>query len=341
MEDGVNFIPCETGKINLYKEAGVDVEKSDIVTIKIKSICDEIKEQVDLPYSVNVDKGICHINGSDYAFSADGVGTKILLAKEFGMLHSVGIDLVAMNVNDLLVQFARPILFSDYIAVGKIIESEIEQIILGIKCGCVKSGCVLIGGELAEMPDMYDNKVDLAGFAFGMVTDNVQNIRGGSISDGDLVIGLPSSGFHSNGFSLIREVIRKSSMIRKENLVPEFLVPTEIYVDDVFNLFSISENNFIKELMHITGGGINGRIKKVIGDSRYSLTVDVEKLGDISIFNCIMEYGNIDFGTMINTFNMGIGFIAIVDKKISKFINDTKWEVIGEVSKGNGEVIFV
>jgi phosphoribosylformylglycinamidine cyclo-ligase len=304
-----------------YKKAGVDVVKSE-------NLIEGLKEKIHStfnPFVLNSIGGFASLTEIPQGYqnpvlatSTDGVGTKLKIAFQSGKHDTVGIDLVAMCANDILTVGAQPFFFLDYYACGIVQEAVYKNVLSGICEGCVQAGCALIGGETAEMPSFYnDNEYDLAGFVVGFV-EKEKIIDGSKIIDGDVVIALPSSGLHSNGFSLARKVFFDvhnflvTDYIKGINgmLYEELLKPTKIYVKAVQNIL---ESFNINGMAHITGGGLPGNIKRIVPDG---LTARI-KLSDAEIphiFKLLMELGDISFEEMCSTFNMGIGYIIIADK---------------------------
>ena len=249
----------------------------------------------------------------------DGVGTKLMLAFLCDKHDTIGIDAVAMCVNDVLVQGAMPIFFLDYLAVGKNHPKKIEQLVKGVADGCVLSECALIGGETAEMPDMYDeNHYDIAGFCVGAV-EKAKFLDGSKISEGNVLIGLPSSGCHSNGYSLVRKVLLKDAKLDVNKYYEEFgktlgeelLTPTKIYVKTIKHLLNTNTN--ILGMCHITGGGFFENVPRMLKEGQ-GVEIDIKSFPRPKIFDFIMNTGNIDEAEMYNVFNMGIGFMLAVDK---------------------------
>lgn len=247
----------------------------------------------------------------------DGVGTKLRIAIEAGIHDTVGIDLVAMCVNDLVVQGAEPLFFLDYLATGKLDVAEATKVISGIAEGCRQAGAALIGGETAEMPGMYANKdYDLAGFAVGAVErDGI--LPTGNIRAGDTILGLASSGVHSNGFSLVRKIVEKSGLdwsapapfASNTSLGEALLKPTRIYVKPI--LKAIRETNAIKALAHITGGGFTENIPRVIPEE-FGVSINLDAIQSPAVFGWLKENGNIAESEMLRTFNCGIGMVLVV-----------------------------
>ena len=270
----------------------------------------------------------------------DGVGTKIEIANTLNKYDTIGIDLVAMSVNDLIVQGARPILFLDYISINKIDLKKLKSIIKGIIKGCKISNCDLVGGETAEMPGTYEkNKFDIAGFAVGVV-DEKKILHKDNIKKNDLVLAIPSSGVHSNGYSLVRYILKKKkiNLVNNKFLKKELLKPTKIYVKEVLNLIN---NNLINGCANITGGGLADNIKRVIPEGMVA-NIDLNKLKTKKIFKWLKQ-NNIDDREMLKTFNCGVGFCLIIKpvnlKKIQKFFTkEYQPYIIGEITSGKNKV---
>ena len=270
----------------------------------------------------------------------DGVGTKIEIANQLNKFDTIGIDLVAMSVNDLIVQGARPLLFLDYISINEINLKKLRSILKGIIRGCKISECELVGGETAEMPGTYTKgKFDIAGFAVGIVEEN-KILKKEKIKKNDLILAIPSSGVHSNGYSLIRYILSKNKINLKRNkfLKEELLKPTKIYVKEVLNLI---KHNLINGCANITGGGIADNIKRVIPENLVA-NIDLNRVKTKSIFNWLKK-NKIDDKEMLKTFNCGVGFCLIVNKKnfskIIKFFNkDYKPYIIGKITAGKNKV---
>jgi len=278
----------------------------------------------------------------------DGVGTKLKIAFMMDKHDTVGIDCVAMCVNDIICSGAEPLFFLDYIACGRLLPEKAALIVEGVARGCREAGCSLIGGETAEMPGFYpDGEYDIAGFAVGVV-DRDRIIDGSSIRPGDIVIGLPSSGLHSNGFSMVRKIFFGMAKISTGDYIPELgctlgeelLKPTRIYAGTVLELI---ENFEIKGIAHITGGGFFENLPRVLPKGR-DIIVRRGSWEVPPVFHLIQKTGDVDEREMFSTFNMGIGLVLITspyegDKLVS--LLKTKGEkacIIGEVVDGNGEV---
>lgn len=246
----------------------------------------------------------------------DGVGTKLMVAKEVGIHDTVGIDLVAMCINDIICQGAQPLFFLDYIATGKLMPEKMASIVEGVANGCKQAGASLIGGETAEMPGMYgEEDYDLAGFAVGLV-DKKAMITGQDIKAGDVAIALPSSGVHSNGFSLVRAILAKNN-IHFADQFPDsdktvgqvLLTPTKIYAKDVLTLIDAVE---VKGLAHITGGGLFENVPRILPEG-LGLAVERVQIPSLAIFNYLQALGQVSEEEMFGTFNMGIGMVIFLD----------------------------
>ncbi len=278
-------------------------------------------------------------NEASVVASTDGVGTKLKLAFILNKHDTIGIDLVAMCVNDIIVCGARPLLFLDYYAVGKLELEKSKQIMKGILEGCQSAESVLLGGETAEMPGFYkDGEYDLAGFSVGII-ENVDIIDGSKIKAGDVLIGLKSTGFHSNGFSLIRKILEDKNLLKKYAL--KLLTPTKIYVKDIKELkAALQETNGILGLAHITGGGIEGNLIRILPKNIQAI-VYKKKWKVPSIMKEIQKLGKVPDKEMWKTFNMGIGMIAVVRKEDAKLALTTLKDaiIIGEIKKGKKSVI--
>lgn len=272
--------------------------------------------------------------------STDGVGTKLKVADAMDKHDTIGIDLVAMSVNDVVVTGAEPLIFLDYFATGKLNREKAVDIMKGIVEGCRQAGCALVGGETAEMPSVYKGEeYDLAGFCVGIV-EKTKIIDGKSVNAGDIVIGIGSSGPHSNGFSLIRKLFSRGEL--KGKFGRALLTPTIIYVKLILKLM---EKVKVKSIAHITGGGFYDNIPRVVPDA-LSILIYKELWEVPAIFRVIQKRAKISDREMYRTFNMGIGMVIVVSKRdvkkthgIIKKFKLKSW-AIGEIIKGNGEVII-
>jgi phosphoribosylformylglycinamidine cyclo-ligase len=316
-----------------YKDAGVDIDAGN-------SFVEAIKDDVKATFDENVLGGIGSFAGA-YALpsgykepvllsATDGVGTKLKLAIESKKLDSVGIDLVAMCVNDLICNFATPMFFLDYYATGKLIPEDAQKVVKGIAKGCLEAESALIGGETAEMPGMYSkDDFDLAGFAVG-IAEKSQIDRVSKIKSGQKLLALPSSGIHSNGYSLVRKLLfDKLGMsfddeFEGRSLIDTLLEPTKIYVKD----FKRNKENIVA-LAHITGGGIVENLPRVLPEG-IGAVVDKSKIKTLPIFDLMSKY--VDEDEMYRTFNMGVGMVWVVeDEKVDEVLNSVNAYVIGEL----------
>jgi len=325
--------------ITTYKDAGVDIKKADDVLNRIKHhICNTFN-----PFVLNTIGGFAAVTEIPKGYknpvmvsSTDGVGTKLKIAFNANKHDTIGIDLVAMSVNDILTMGAKPFFFLDYFATGHIEERVYEDVIMGICDGCTLADCALIGGETAEMPSFYrDGEYDLAGFAIGFV-DKDKIINGSTIKEGDAIIALASNGLHSNGYSLVRKVLFEVHSLKVHDkvkglevpLYEELLKPTRIYVKSVEQIL---EQYTVKGMAHITGGGLPGNISRIIPKGLgANLNVSSKKI--LPIFTLIQELGNITFDEMCSTFNMGIGFILVIEQ--------AEMDAITRLLQKSGETVF-
>ena len=271
--------------------------------------------------------------------STDGVGTKIEIANQLKKFNTIGIDLVAMCVNDLIVQGAKPYFFLDYISINKINLKKLKSIIEGVIKGCELANCKLVGGETAEMPGTYSSgKFDIAGFSVGLVEKH--KILKDRIKKNDLILGVPSNGIHSNGYSLVRDLIKKKKINIKKNkfLKKELLKPTKIYVKEVLSLL---DKNILNGCANITGGGLKDNIKRIIPNNLCA-EIDLSKVNTLKIFKWLKNSG-IKNNEMLKTFNCGVGFCLIINKKnlqkVKKcFSKQFQPYVIGKISKNSKKV---
>lgn len=346
-----------------YADSGVNIEAGDKFVGSIGSLLRRTHGQrvIDNPGGF---AGLLRLDYNEQLFKhnftdpvlvacADGVGTKVHLAIEMNKHDTVGIDLVAMNVNDLIVQGAEPLLFLDYVAVHSVDQEILHDLVRGISDGCKQAGCALIGGETAEMNDLYKpGDYDLAGFSVGVVelkraTDPMR------VEPGDIVLGLESSGVHSNGYSLVRNII-KHAKLKLNKVYPELdpeqtlgevlLTPTRIYADPIVKLLrSYKVKKVISGMAHITGGGLEGNLNRALHD-KVNASINMNTWERPSVFNFLQEQGGIDEAEMRKVFNLGIGYCLIVrptfadgvKRKLEK-MGETVHE-IGKITKGKGVV---
>ena len=303
---------------NTYNKSGVNMAAADKLVNYISKIASKTyKKDKQANSFKNIgsfgsvfDLGQLKMKNPIIVSSTDGVGTKLELASKFKKYNSIGQDLVAMCVNDIIVQGAKPIFFLDYIAVNKLKLNKVKKIINGIVAGCKLANCSLVGGETAEMPGTYGkNKFDLAGFAVGIV-EKKNLLTKKKIKTKNIILAVPSSGFHSNGFSLVRYILKKKNLFLSSKIKKELLKPTKIYVKE---LNKINKKKLITGCANITGGGLINNLVRVVPDN-LCLNINLSKIKIRPIFKWLKKY-NIKDSEMISTFNCGVGFCLITDKK--------------------------
>ena len=321
-------------KNTAYKDSGVDVEagysavrlmREHVARTRIPGVFGDIGGfggMFELPAGM---RNPVLVSGTD------GVGTKLKIAFALGRHNTVGIDCVAMCVNDVLCSGARPLFFLDYVAVGKNIPERVASIVSGVAEGCVQAGCALIGGETAEMPGFYPpDEYDIAGFCVGVV-ERDEILNPSNVKAGDVIIALPSSGVHSNGFSLVRKVF--ADRINDSALAEQLLTPTKIYVREVLPVISR-----VKSIAHITGGGFYENIPRALPEGLCA-KIDVDAIRTPEIFNLIMKAGNIGRDEMFHVFNMGVGMVLIADcDDVARSLKGAY--VIGEVVEGERGIVL-
>lgn len=302
-----------------YKDAGVDIDAGNALVDNIKGVVKKTTRK-EVMGGLGGFGALCRIP-SNYkkpvlVSGTDGVGTKLRLAIDFKKHDTVGIDLVAMSVNDLIVQGAEPLFFLDYYATGKLNVADATKVVSGIGLGCEMSGCALIGGETAEMPGMYSgDDYDLAGFAVGVVEED-QIIDGSKVKEGDAIVAIASSGPHSNGYSLVRKILEVSKADPQTKLsdgraiIDALLTPTRIYVKPILNLMKVCE---IHALAHITGGGFWENIPRVLPKNTKAVCQSSSWQWP-EVFQWLQQNGNVDTHEMYRTFNCGVGMIVALDK---------------------------
>jgi phosphoribosylaminoimidazole synthetase len=330
-------------KLFTYKKSGVNIDAADSFVNFISAVSSKKKGKKkfsNIGGFGSISNIPNHIKQPKIVACTDGVGTKIEIANVLNKYDTIGIDLVAMSVNDLIVQGAKPLLFLDYISINKIDLKKLKSIIKGIVNGCKQSECELVGGETAEMPGTYEKgKFDIAGFAVGVVGKN-KILSKNKIKNNDLVLAIPSSGLHSNGYSLVRYVLNKKKInIKKNNFLrTELLRPTKIYVKEVLKLI---DKNLINSCANITGGGLADNIKRIIPENLVA-EIDLKKINTSKIFRWLKK-NDISDKEMLKTFNCGVGFCLIIspknlDKVKKYFTKEFKPYVIGKISKGKNKV---
>ncbi len=333
-----------------YKDAGVNVENGQKEVELIKNIVEKTQSKNVLS-KLGGFSGLFSLENLDIknpvlVSGTDGVGTKVMLAQMMDKHDTIGIDCVAMCVNDILCQGARPLFFLDYIACGKLIPEKMEKIVKGVADGCLEAKSSLIGGETAEMPGLYkENDYDLAGFCVGIV-DREKIITGEKIKKGDHIFGLRSSGIHSNGYSLVRKIVlekEKLSLDQKiegleRSLGEELLKPTKIYVKEILALLDKIE---INGLSHITGGGFYENIPRMIPDGLCA-KIDLTNVEPPKIFSLLQKWGNLDKKDMYETFNMGVGLVFAVNEKyvevVKEIIDNNELLDLGEIVENDKKI---
>lgn len=335
-----------------YKKAGVDIDEADKF---IKMISPMVKKtfRKEVLTEIGLFAGLFKLDIKKYkepilVSGTDGVGTKLKIAFEADKHDTIGVDLVAMCVNDILTLGSEPLFFLDYFATGKLNAKKASQVIKGIIDGCKQAGCALIGGETAELPGFYKkNEYDLAGFVVGIV-DREKIINGTEIKEGDAIIGIESSGLHSNGYSLVRKVFFDIGKFKLDqhipelgcSLVEELLKPTQIYVNAYF---SLRKSVNIKGMAHITGGGIPGNLPRIL-PKNINAVINKKSWQILPIFHLVQKIGKISDSEMFKVFNMGIGYILVVEsghtKKALSILNKIgqRAYLIGEIIKGKGKI---
>jgi phosphoribosylformylglycinamidine cyclo-ligase len=337
-----------------YREAGVDVEAG-------RDFVEQIRRGVESTYRPGVLGGLGGFGGlfqlpTGYTepvlvSGTDGVGTKLKIAQALNRHNTIGIDLVAMCVNDVLTCGAEPLFFLDYLATGKLQPQQLAEVVAGIVEGCRLSGCALLGGETAEMPGFYPTgEYDVAGFCVGIVEKN-QLLNGSQVQIGDVAIALASQGVHSNGFSLVRKIIETQGLtwedcpsgLGGQSLGEALLTPTQIYVKPV--LEALRSDLTIHAMAHITGGGLPENLPRCLGQNQ-SIQIQPNSWEILPIFRWLSEVGQVNETAMLETFNMGVGFVVLVppdqaDTTISYFQSQNlPAYAIGQVIEGNGGLVF-
>jgi phosphoribosylformylglycinamidine cyclo-ligase len=336
-----------------YKQSGVDIEAGDEAVRRIAPLAratfrpEVLSEIGAFAGFVRVPQGY---RDPVLVSSTDGVGSKLKVAFLADRHDTVGIDLVAMGVNDLLVHGAEPLFFLDYLAVSKVVPERVEAIVRGIAAGCREAGCALIGGETAELPDFYaPGEYDLAGFAVG-VAERERIIDGSRVTPGDRILGLASSGLHSNGYTLARRVIFERLGLKVADPLPgvgrsagdELLIPTRIYVKPVLSLL---KEVTVRAMAHVTGGGITGNLPRVLPEECRAV-IRKGSWPVPPIFDLIAKAGRVDEAEMLRTFNMGIGFICVVRgedaERASRILSDAGETVyaVGRIVEGERGVEY-
>ena len=322
-----------------YQKAGVDLAAADEAVELLKPLAKRTLRPEVLS-GLGGFGGLFELNQSKYknpvlVSGTDGVGTKLKLAFELDSHETIGIDLVAMCVNDILVQGAEPLFFLDYLACGKLFPQKVEAVVKGISEGCLQSGCALLGGETAEMPGMYKTaEYDLAGFAVGAV-EREKLIDGSKIEAGNVLLGLASSGVHSNGFSLVHRILAENSQSINSNLQgtaetigEALLTPTRIYVKSILKLLEVVD---VRGMSHITGGGLPGNVPRMLPENAVA-EIDKSAWPDLPIFSFLRKESGLPDEELFPVFNMGIGFVICVPESAEK--------IAKEILEQNGETVY-
>lgn len=337
-----------------YKDAGVNKEAGYKEVQLIKRLINKTYIPGVLS-DIGGFSGLFQLNNNEFkepvlVSGTDGVGTKVKIAFMMDKHDTIGQDCVAMCANDILCQGAKPLFFLDYIATEKLVPKKMASIVEGVSNGCIKAGCALIGGETAEMPGFYkEGEYDIAGFCVGIVDKN-NIITGSTIEEGDVVLGLPSNGIHSNGYSLVRKIVFEEKNMTVGTYIPELkntigeelLKPTRIYTNPVYDL--VQKFN-IKGISHITGGGFYENIPRMLPEG-LTAYVDTSIIETPEIFNLLQQWGSIDSDEMYGTFNMGVGMILVVDKEELEYIKmyleerEECYYELGHIEKGNKGVVL-
>lgn len=333
---------------NAYAKAGVDVEAGYQVVDRIKKHAEKTKKLGVLGglggFGAAFDLSKLDVKEPVLISGTDGVGTKLMLAIEADKHDTIGIDCVAMCVNDIVAAGAEPLYFLDYIATGRNHPEKLEKVVAGVAQGCLQSGAALIGGETAEMPDMYDtDDYDLAGFAVGIAEKSALIDGCKNVEAGDILLGLPSSGIHSNGYSLVRKIFKDFD---KQEILPELerplgeelLEPTHIYVQELLPLI---KDNMIKGISHITGGGFYENLPRMFSDQ---LTAEIieDSWEILPIFKALEKYGQVPHDEMFQIFNMGIGMVlAVAPEKAEEVKQRVKCYEIGKITPRVKQAVII
>lgn len=333
---------------NAYAKAGVDVEAGYQVVDRIKKYAEKTKRLGVLGglggFGAAFDLSKLDVKEPVLISGTDGVGTKLMLAIEADKHDTIGIDCVAMCVNDIVAAGAEPLYFLDYIATGRNHPEKLEKVVAGVAQGCLQSGAALIGGETAEMPDMYDtDDYDLAGFAVGIAEKSALIDGCKNVEAGDILLGLPSSGIHSNGYSLVRKIFKGFD---KQEILPELerplgeelLEPTHIYVQELLPLI---KDNMIKGISHITGGGFYENLPRMFSDQ---LTAEIieDSWEILPIFKALEKYGQVPHDEMFQIFNMGIGMVlAVAPEKAEEVKQRVKCYEIGKITPRVKQAVII
>ena len=338
-----------TKKPLTYKDAGVDIDAGNALVQRIKPLVART-HRPEVLAGIGGFGGLFALQPDRYrepvlVSGTDGVGTKLMLAQQLNRHDTIGIDLVAMCVNDVLVQGAEPLFFLDYFACGTLNVDVAADVVSGIAEGCLRAGAALVGGETAEMPDMYpEGEYDIAGFCVGAV-ERSEMIDNSTINSGDQLLGIASSGPHSNGYSLIRKILERAGDTEIDGIPASerLLEPTRIYVKPILALMQAVT---VKGLAHVTGGGITENVPRILADALHA-EIDTTSWQQGAVFDWLAEMGNVEIDEMRRTFNCGLGMVVVVDKAdVAKALETLKnegeiaWH-LGSIEDGGGEVRFL
>lgn len=329
-----------------YEKAGVNLEAGYEVVSRIKQHVNSTMRKGSMggigSFGGMFDLSALGVKEPVLVSGTDGVGTKLKLAFRLDKHDTIGIDAVAMCVNDVLAQGAEPLIFLDYVAIGHNIPEKVEAIVSGVAEGCRQAGCALVGGETAEMPGMYSNgEYDIAGYTTGVV-EKSKLIDGSKVTEGDVLVGIASSGVHSNGFSLVRKILADNNLMDDEEILRWLLTPTKIYVRQVLDVI---HNTDVHAICHITGGGFDENIPRVLHDGQ-AVEIQEGSWEILPVFRFLEEKGNIPHREMFNIFNMGIGMVVVLpESEAQKAItilqsHGEKASVIGRIVKGDKNVLI-
>lgn len=329
-----------------YEKAGVNLEAGYEVVSRIKQHVNSTMRKGSMggigSFGGMFDLSALGVKEPVLVSGTDGVGTKLKLAFRLDKHDTIGIDAVAMCVNDVLAQGAEPLIFLDYVAIGHNIPEKVEAIVSGVAEGCRQAGCALVGGETAEMPGMYsDGEYDIAGYTTGVV-EKSKLIDGSKVTEGDVLVGIASSGVHSNGFSLVRKILADNNLMDDEEILLWLLTPTKIYVKQVLDVI---HNTDVHAICHITGGGFDENIPRVLHDGQ-AVEIQEGSWEILPVFRFLEEKGNIPHREMFNIFNMGIGMVVVLpESEAQKAItilqsHGEKASVIGRIVKGDKNVLI-
>lgn len=329
-----------------YEKAGVNLEAGYEVVSRIKQHVKSTERKGSMggigSFGGMFDLSALNVKEPVLVSGTDGVGTKLKLAFALDKHDTIGIDAVAMCVNDVLAQGAEPLIFLDYVAIGHNIPAKVEAIVKGVAEGCRQAGCALVGGETAEMPGMYaGGEYDIAGYTTGVV-EKSKLIDGSKVAEGDVLVGIASSGVHSNGFSLVRKILADNNLMNDKETLEWLLTPTKIYVKQVLDVIRQCD---VHAICHITGGGFDENIPRVLKEGQ-AVEIEEGTWEILPVFKFLEEKGGVPHREMFNIFNMGIGMVVVVPAEEAPRAMEIlashgeKASIIGKVVKGENNVII-